>query len=120
LAFIMPPCIYFLPKKLVRIILRKWPTGRSRGCHKEVGMKNWTAQVNIKWDQDAPLMTNWDWLRNWKEVKWVAELIGDWDLQLGVDVNGPDELEEFIEEKLMTQEWIIATHSIWTKEIWAA
>jgi len=78
----------------------------------------WTAQVQVKWNKDAPVAENWDWLKKWKEVKWAASTMGDWDMVLWVDVQTPAELEKFVHEKLRAKKWVADTRSTWTKEVW--
>lgn len=82
-------------------------------------MSKWTAQVNVKWNKDAP-QDNWDWLKEWKEVKWAWSTMGDWDMTLWLDVSSPEELENFVHSKLRAKNWVSDTKSTWTKEVWAA
>ena len=83
-------------------------------------MEKWHAQVNVKWNSKAPVWDNWQWLSEWKEVKWAASTMGDWDMTLWVDVSTPEELESFVHKKLRSKEWVVDTHSTWTKQVWAA
>ncbi len=78
----------------------------------------WSAQVLVKWNKDAPVNENWNWLKKWKEVKWAASTMGDWDLMLWVDCKEPADLEKFIHEKLRPLKWVSDTKSTWTKEVW--
>jgi DNA-binding Lrp family transcriptional regulator len=82
-------------------------------------MSKWTAQVQVKWTKDAPVWENWNWLKKWKEVKWAASTMGEWDMILWVDCNSPEELEKFIHEKLRAKKWVSDTKSTWTKEVWS-
>ncbi len=79
----------------------------------------WSAQVQVKWNKDAPVWDNWNWLNDWKEVKWAGSTMGEWDMVLWVDVQSPAELEKFVHEKLRAKNWVWDTHSTWTKEVWA-
>jgi len=81
--------------------------------------KKWTAQVHVKWNKDAPVWENWSWLKKWKEVKWAASTMGEWDMVLWVDVQTPEELEKFVHEKLWAKKWVTNTQSTWTKEVWS-
>lgn len=78
----------------------------------------WTAQVQVKWTKDAPVWENWNWLQDWKQVKWAASTMGDWDMTLWVDVNTPQDLEDFVHNKLWAKNWVSDTKSTWTKEVW--
>lgn len=80
----------------------------------------WTAQVQVKWNKDAPQGENWEWLKDWSEVKWAWSTMGDWDMTLWLDVSSPADLEKFVHEKLRTKNWVEDTKSTWTKEVWAA
>ncbi|MEX0799453.1 MAG: Lrp/AsnC ligand binding domain-containing protein [Bacteriovoracaceae bacterium] len=82
-------------------------------------MDQWSAQVQVKWTKDAPVWENWNWLKDWKEVKWAASSMGEWDMVFWVNVSGPKELEEFVHEKLWSKKWVADTHSTWTKEVWS-
>ena len=81
-------------------------------------MSVWSAQVQVKWTKDAPVTKDWNWLKDWKEVKWAASTMGEWDMVLWVDANSPEELEKFVHEKLRSKNWITDTKSTWTKEVW--
>lgn len=83
-------------------------------------MSKWRAQVMVKWNQDAPKMDSWEWLKDWKEVVWAGSTMGDWDMTLWVDVAGPADLEKFVHTKLRAKNWVHDTHSTWIKEVWAA
>jgi DNA-binding Lrp family transcriptional regulator len=80
----------------------------------------WTAQVQVKWNKDAPATENWDWLQEWSEVKGAWSTMGEWDMVLWVDVSTPAELENFVHQKLWAKNRVDNTKSIWTKEVWAA
>lgn len=81
-------------------------------------MSKWTAQVQVKWTKDAPVWENWNWLQEWKEVKWAASTMGEWDMILWVDTKSPEELEKFVHDKLWSKKWVSDTKSTWTKEVW--
>ena len=83
-------------------------------------MSKWTAQVSVKWTKDAPVWENWEWLKDWNEVKWAASTMGEWDMLLWVDVDSPEKLEDFVHNKLWSKNWVSNTQSTWTKEVWAA
>lgn len=84
-------------------------------------MANWMAQVQVKWNKDAPVKADdWNWLKEWSEVKWAGSTMGDWDMTLWVDVKTPEELESFVHTKLRDKNWVTDTKSTWTKEVWAA
>lgn len=83
-------------------------------------MSKWTAQVDVKWNQNAPATDSWEWLKDWPEVKWAWSTTGDWDMTLWVDVHTPDELETFVHNKLRSKDWVTNTRSTWTKEVWHA
>ena len=73
-----------------------------------------------KWRNKAPANKDWEWLKEWPEVKWAWSTTGAWDMTLWVDVSTPDELETFVHGKLRGKNWIIDTQSTWTKEVWNA
>ena len=81
-------------------------------------MSNWIAQVQVKWNKDAPVRGNWSWLKEWPEVKWAGSTMGEWDMVLWVDVKNPEDLEKFVHDQLMAKSWVIDTKSTWTKEVW--
>lgn len=83
-------------------------------------MSKWTAQVNVKWNNNAPATESWEWLQEWSEVKWAWSTTGEWDMTLWVDVSTPDELESFVHNKLRSKNWVENTQSTWTKEVWQA
>ena len=78
--------------------------------------EKWSAQVQVKWNKEAP--KNWDWLRDWSEVKGAWSTMGDWDMVLWVDVADPKALEDFVQNKLWSKPWVESTKSNWTKEVW--
>jgi hypothetical protein len=80
--------------------------------------EKWTAQVQVKWTKDAPVWDNWNWLQEWSEVKWAASTMGDWDMTLWVDVQTPEDLENFVHKKLWGKKWVSDSKSTWTKEVW--
>lgn len=83
-------------------------------------MSKWTAQVDVKWNKNAPATANWDWLKEWSEVKWAWSTTGSWDMTLWGDVSNPEELEAFVHNKLRNTDWVEDTRSTWTKEVWQA
>lgn len=82
-------------------------------------MDKWSAQVFVKWTKDAPVWDNWQWLSEWKEVKWAFSTMGEWDMVLWIDVDNPKDLEKFVHEKLWSKNWVSDTKSTWTKEVWS-
>ncbi len=78
----------------------------------------WSAQVQVKWNKNAPDWKDWNWKGEWKEVKWAASTMGEWDMILWVDVKTPEELEAFVHNKLWASNWVANTHSTWAKEVW--
>ena len=83
-------------------------------------MSNWTAQIDIKWNKDAPATQSWDWMKEWPEVKSAWSTTGNWDMTLWVDVSTPEQLESFVHTKLRSKDWVVDTQSTWTKEVWHA
>ena len=83
-------------------------------------MSKWWAKVDVKWKENAPATANWEWLKEWPEVKWAWSTMGDWDMTLWVDVKSPEELEKFVHTKLWSKDWVHDTHSTWSKEVWHA
>jgi hypothetical protein len=84
-------------------------------------MSSWMAQVQVKWNKEAPIANDdWAWLKEWSEVKWAGSTMGDWDMTLWVNVKTPEELEQFVHSKLRSKNWVTDTKSVWTKQIWAA
>ncbi len=83
-------------------------------------MSKWSAQIDVKWNKDAPATADWSWLKEWSEVKWAWSTTGDWDMTLWVDVATPEALENFVHDKLRTKNWVQDTRSTWTKEVWHA
>ena len=43
--------------------------------------------------------------------------MGEWDLSLWVDADGPDALEKFVSKKLKECNWIEKTRSSWAKKV---
>ena len=80
----------------------------------------WWAKVDVKWSENSPANENWNWLKEWPEVKWAWSTMGDWDMTLWVDVASPDELEKFVHEKVWSKKWVKDTKSTWSKEMWSA
>ena len=80
-------------------------------------MENWRAQVNVKWNKNCPNWENWEWLKEWDEVKWAGSTMGEWDLTLWVDADGPDALERFVSKKLKDCSWVEKTKSSWAKKV---
>ena len=83
-------------------------------------MGDWTAHVHVKWNKEAPVWENWDWLKEWPEVKSAWSTMGNWDMTLWVNVDSPAKLEEFIHKKLRSKDWVCDTESTWGKRVWAA
>ena len=83
-------------------------------------MQNWSAQINVKWNKNTPPPKDWKWLKDWPEVKWAASTMGEWDMTVWVDVDGPGELEDFVWKKLRAKDWVWDTQSTWCKKLWAA
>jgi DNA-binding Lrp family transcriptional regulator len=81
---------------------------------------SWSAHVNVKWKPEAEVPKNWDWLNEWKEVKWAWSTMGDWDMTIWVDADSPETLEDFVNTKLRSKDWVWDTKSTWTKQVWAA
>ncbi len=78
---------------------------------------NWTAQVKVKWlGNNTP--EDWSWLKDWSEVKWAWSTMGEWDMTLWLNVNNPNELEEFVTNKLRSKDWVSDTWSTWVKDVW--
>lgn len=78
----------------------------------------WTAQVWVKWNSKFPAKGGWDWLTDWKEVKSAWSTMGDWDMVFNVETKTPEELEQFVMNKLRGKDWVADTRSIWTHEVW--
>lgn len=86
--------------------------------------KNWQAQIYIKWNKNWPSnwagKKTWDWLKEWPEVKQAWSAMGEWDLILVVDTHSPDEIENFVCEKLMSRNWVEKTETHWVRQVWQA
>lgn len=80
---------------------------------------SWNAHVWVKCSNDFSPQSNWEWLKEWKNVHRAWWTMGDWDLCLEVSVNTPEELENFVWSQLRKKEWVSNTHSTWTKEVWS-
>jgi DNA-binding Lrp family transcriptional regulator len=80
---------------------------------------SWSAQVSVKWKPQNWKKTNWETIREWKEVKSAWSTMGDWDMILWVDVKTPEELENFVVNKLRAQDWVTDTWSTWTNQVWS-
>ena len=83
-------------------------------------MADWTAHVSIKWNKNADIPQDWNWLKDWSEVKGAWSTMGDWDMTLWVDTQNPTELENFVHSKLRELGWVADTKTTWTKQVWAA
>lgn len=79
---------------------------------------SWTAHVWVKWNKSFSKGQTWEWMKDWKEVGAAWSLMGDWDMLLEIKVSTPEELENFIWNKLRAKDWVADTHSTWAKEVW--
>ena len=83
--------------------------------------KNWQAQVFVKWNKKWPKewakAKTWDWLKEWPEVQTAWSTMGDWDCVLWVEAKDPEELENFVCNKLWSKEWVEKTESKWAREV---
>ena len=75
----------------------------------------WYGQVDVKWKVKQDQI-GIGLLKEWKEVKWAWSTMGEWDLTLWVDADGPEALESFVSEKLKDCNWIEKTKSSWAKK----
>ena len=82
-------------------------------------MSAWSAHVQVKWNDKAPKWSNWDWTREWNEVKACWSTMGDWDMTFWVNVSNPEDLEKFVHGKLWETDWVANTSSHWVKTIWS-
>jgi len=85
-------------------------------------MKDWNAQVWVKWNGEFPHRWNnreWTWLKDWPEVKQAWSTMGQWDACLWVGAKTPEALEEFVWTKLRANNWVKETQSVWAREVWS-
>lgn len=80
----------------------------------------WNAHVWVKWNEQYPKGNgaDWNWLKEWPEVKQAWSTMGDWDGCLWLNVSTPDELENFVWKKLRSKNWIAETKSVWARSVW--
>jgi DNA-binding Lrp family transcriptional regulator len=85
-------------------------------------MNKWQAQVHVKWNKKWPKEWSkaaaWDWLKEWPEVKTAWSTMGDWDAVLWVEASNPEEVENFVCNKLWSKEWVDKTETHWAREVW--
>jgi len=84
---------------------------------------SWNAQVWVKWNGEFPHKwnnANWEWLKDWPEVKQAWSTMGDWDTCFWVDVTSPEQLEEFVWKKLRVNNWVKESKSCWARSVWTA
>lgn len=78
----------------------------------------WQAQVWVKWNDKAPQTKDWSWLKEWTEVHTAWSVMGDWDMLLTINANSPQDVENFIWNKLRKKEWVANTHTTWANQVW--
>jgi DNA-binding Lrp family transcriptional regulator len=78
----------------------------------------WQAQVWVKWNENAPHDGTWNWLKDWKEVHTAWSVMGDWDMLLTIEAKTPEDVENFIWNKLRKKNWVSATHTTWANQVW--
>jgi hypothetical protein len=74
----------------------------------------WQALVNIKWKSGTP-STAWESWKGNSKIKAAWSTLGDWDCMLWVDVQTPDELEEFVWNNIRKNQWVDGTQTHWAK-----
>ena len=77
--------------------------------------QNWQAWVDVKWKPGTPT-TAWE---NWNgnpKVKGAWSTLGDWDCRLWLNVQTPDELEDFVWKHIRKNQWVDTTQTHWAKQ----
>ena len=83
-------------------------------------MSQWSALVNVKWAKSSPETKDWTWLEKWSEVQSAWSTMGPWDATLWVKLNNPSEVEQFVQDKLWSKDWVANTETHWVKQVWNA
>lgn len=79
----------------------------------------WQAQVWVKWNEQAPRTNDWSWLNDWSEVHTAWSVMGDWDMLLTIKAQTPQDVENFIWNKLRKKDWVANTHTTWANQVWS-
>lgn len=80
---------------------------------------SFSAQVSVKWNPTAKRnWTDWNWLSDWKEVKSAWSTMGDWDMVMWVQADSPEALEQFVMNRLRSNEWVADTKTTWWHNVW--
>ena len=83
-------------------------------------MKEWSAVINVKWNNNVNWSEGWEWLNEWSEVKTAWSTMGQWDMSLWVNLDTPADVEKFVHEKLRAKNWVEDTETHWVKQVWNA
>lgn len=75
----------------------------------------WQGWVHIKWKPGTPDSVWSTWKAN-KWVKGVWSTQGEWDCSIWLDVQTPDQLEQFVWSDVRGNQWVEDTHSYWVKQ----
>ena len=88
----------------------------------DVNSGSWQAQVYVKWNKQWPKewskAQKWDWFKEWPEVKTAWSTMGEWDLVLWVEGKTPEEIENFVCNKVWNKEWVDKTETHWARQVW--
>ena len=83
---------------------------------------NWQAQVHVKWNRKWPRewaqAKQWEWLKEWPEVKSAWSTMGEWDAILWVEAGSPEAIESFVCNKVWGKEWVDKTETHWARQVW--
>lgn len=82
-------------------------------------MNEWSAVINVKWNKNVS-SKNWEWLKEWTEVKSAWSTMGEWDMSLWVNLDTPQAVENFVHDKLWATDWVAGTETHWVKNVWNA
>ena len=75
------------------------------------GTESWYGRVLLKCNR----MPDSNWWKQWSEVKAVWYSMEEWDLELWLNFNSPNDMEKFVKTNLQTQDWVTNTWSSWNR-----
>ncbi len=79
--------------------------------------KKWQTWVWVKWKPNTPSNAWEKWQGN-KSITGAWTTLGEWDCVLCLNIQTPDEVENFVWKNLRTNDWVQATHTTFAKQWW--
>ena len=77
----------------------------------------WEPCIWVKWKAGAP-STAWEQWQGRSEIKGAWNTQGEWDCLLWLNVETPDQLEDFVWQELRANDWVETTKTGWWKKWW--